>query len=166
MDGSRRSRASLRSQVELGSFLALMLAVVFGAGAPPSEFAPRTSIWWSLEPLMFPALGGGVVLALVALVANALPSGHRVGVALCLAAAASTAVGTVVASGISDRPSWKVLAVSAAFLVLPGLAAVHALVCGRNAFVEAEATGQQAVAPDDLECPRAGQPQPSLDRRS
>ncbi len=126
----------------LGSLLALILAVVLGVGAPPSEFAPRDSAWWALEPLMFPALGGGVVLALAAFVANVLPSGHRVGAALCLAAPVSTLVGIVVANGISDRPSWRVLAVSAAFLVLPGLAAVHALICGRSASMGANEAGQ------------------------
>jgi hypothetical protein len=119
-----------------------MLAVVFGVGAPPSEFAASSSQWWSLEPLLFPALGDGVVLALAALVASLFRT--SLGATLCLAAVGSTAIGTTVAAGISDHPSWRLLAMSVAFLVLPGLAAVHALLSGRAASGEADTQGQHA----------------------
>lgn len=82
----------LRSEVAWASVLALLLAVSLGTGAPPSEFAPRSSAWWALEPLMLPSLGAGVLLAVMAFALNALPSGHRTGAYLCLVAPLATAV--------------------------------------------------------------------------
>jgi len=144
---NHRVDTSLRSEVAWACFLALMLAIVLGVGAPPSDFAPRNSVWWALEPLMIPALGAGMLLAVAAYVANALPSIHRVGAILCIAAALSTAMGTVVAHGISDRASLRVLVVQMAFLAIPVLAALHAMICEARNAVRHDAV-QQAVAAD------------------
>lgn len=50
----------------VASALALIVAVNAGVGTPSSEFAPKDTAWWTLEPVMWPSLVGGVVLGLVA----------------------------------------------------------------------------------------------------
>jgi hypothetical protein len=153
--GSHRVDPRLRSEIALASVLGLLLAFGFGAGAPPSEFAPRNGGWWALEPLMIPSFGAGVLLAVAALVVNALPSGHRAGAYLCLVAPLSTAFGTAVADGISAvPPSVGMRVVCLAFLAVPALAALHVLICGRGRAIRNEA-GQQA---DEPVGPAAGTP--------
>jgi hypothetical protein len=93
----------VRTRAVAASILALLLAVLAGVGAPPSEFVTRDSRWWTVDPLMFPALFAGVVLACIALIASGIGSALRAAAWLCLLASLSTAAGTVIAGGISDH---------------------------------------------------------------
>jgi hypothetical protein len=111
----------------LASVLAVIFYAFLGVGAPPSEFAPRESAWWTLEPLMFPALFGGVFLAIVAVVSSCLPSGMRGAAYFCLAATISTGTGVVVAEGIAEHFSIRVVGVSVVLLAIPALAAIDVL---------------------------------------
>src|SRR5687767_7354360 len=110
----------MRARVVLSSILALLLALVVGIGAPPSEFAPKDSVWWTLEPLMWPALFGGVILAVTALVTS-VAARVRAAAILCFLASASTAIGIVLAAGISERFNLVFLAVNVAVVAIPAV---------------------------------------------
>jgi hypothetical protein len=99
----REETLSMRRRLVLASALALLLAVVLAVGAPPSEFAPKDSRWWMLEPLMFPGLFAGVIFAFVALILCCVLSGVRAAAMFCLLAPLSTLTGLVIAEGISDH---------------------------------------------------------------
>lgn len=116
----------MRNRVALGSILALLLAVIEGVGAPPSEFAPKDSMWWTLYPLMWPALFGGVVLALVALIASVVSPVRPAAVA-CLVAALSTVSGVVIATGISDHRALTFYAVNVGLVLIPAAVALNVL---------------------------------------
>lgn len=115
-----------RFQVALASALTLSLSIFCGIGAPPSEFAPRSGTWWALEPLMFPALFGGVALAIAACISS-LSAGVRASAYLCIAAALSTGLGVVISTGISERPALRFLAIVALLLAVPAFASARAL---------------------------------------
>jgi hypothetical protein len=110
----------------LASILALLLALAAGVGAPSSEFAPKDSVWWTLDPLMWPALFGGVVLAVVAVIASA-AAGVRAAAILCFLASASTATGIIVAAGTSDRRDLVFYGVNVAVVAIPAVVAVIVL---------------------------------------
>lgn len=93
----------IHQRAALASALALVIAIVEGIGAPPSEFAPPDNWWWAFDPLMFPALFGGVIFALVALIASGLPSAARASAVLCAFASLLTGTGVVIAAGISEH---------------------------------------------------------------
>ncbi len=126
----------MRTRAVLASVLALTLALLLGVGAPPSEFAAKESKWWILEPLMFPALSAGVILAALALISSCLVSRVRTGAALCLLSSLSTATGLVVAEGISARAALRFDAVCMILLAIPAVAAVSILgrIDGRRGF--------------------------------
>lgn len=108
----------------MASALALVVATQAGIGAPPSEFAPRDSWWWTLDPSMFPALFGGVILSLIALVTSVLAT--RAAAVLCVLASLSTAVGVIIAAGTSDHPSIGFYSVCLIFVATPALISMTA----------------------------------------
>jgi hypothetical protein len=79
---------SAGSKVGLSSLLTLVLCSVVSVGAPPSNYVQEPSIWLRLEPMMVPALFGGVVLALVALVLSLFAV--RPAAVACMGAAAAS----------------------------------------------------------------------------
>ena len=118
-------RMTARGEMALAILLAVLSCTVLGIGAPPSDFAPMDSIWWTLEPLMWPALFGGVVLAFIALLASGVAM--RLGAVLCLTACASTGLGVIVAAGISAQYSLRAALFNGAFLAIPSLTLLDAL---------------------------------------
>jgi len=116
----------VRTRVVLTSGAMLFLAVQAGIGAPPSEFVPQDSVWRSLDPLMWPALFAGVVLAFIALVASALPPVPiKVATTFCFLASLSTAAGVISAAGISDHHALGFYAVMLGLVGLPGVLAAR-----------------------------------------
>jgi hypothetical protein len=83
-------------------------------------------MWWTLDPLMFPTLFGGVVLAFVGFISSFLLR-VRVAAYFCIAASISTGIGIVIAQGISERPALGFLAVNMAFQAIPAVAGVVVL---------------------------------------
>jgi cation transport ATPase len=112
-----------RLQGVVASLLAVFSSVFLGIGVPPSEFAPTDSLWWMLEFLMWPALFGGVALAVAAFVASCLPWSTRVAALLCIAALTSTTIGIVVAAGISAMYGLREAVFDAVVIGLPSLLA-------------------------------------------
>jgi len=115
-----------RARVVVASSLALFVALNAAIGAPSSEFAPRDSVWWKLDPPMWPALSGGVVLGLIALAASAVSA--RGGAVVCVLASLLTATGTVVAAGTSDHQALGFYAVFVAVALIPATIAVTVFV--------------------------------------
>jgi peptidoglycan/LPS O-acetylase OafA/YrhL len=114
----------MRDRVALASILALMLAALEAVGAPSSEFAPKDSLWWALDPIMLPALLAGVALAFIALIASVV-SGVGTAAIACLCAALSTAAGVVIAAGTSDHRALTFYAVNVALVAIPAVVAVN-----------------------------------------
>lgn len=115
----------MRAGVVATCLAMLFMAVQAGIGAPPSAFASRESVWWSLEPLMWPALFGGAGLGFVALLASVFPPVPvKVAATLCCLASLSTAVGVSCAAGISDHRASGAYALMLVFVGLPGMFAV------------------------------------------
>jgi hypothetical protein len=83
-------------------------------------------MWWTLDPLMFPTLFGGVVIAFVGLISSYVLSVRAAG-CFCIAASISTGIGVVIAQGISERPALGSLAVSLSLQAIPALAGVVVL---------------------------------------
>jgi hypothetical protein len=117
----------MRRRLVLASALALLLAVVLVVGAPPSEFVPRDSRWWMLEPLMFPGLFAGVILDFVALILSYVLSGVRAAATFCVLAPLSTLIGLVIAEGLSDHAHLRFDTVCVALLAVPVFAGVGIL---------------------------------------
>ena len=113
------------SKVGLSSLLGLVLCSLAAVGAPPSEFVQEPGVWLRLEPLMFPALFLGVVLALLALVLSLVVV--RPAAVTCVGAVAASMVGVTVAWGIDAEASARSLVLPLGFLALPALGAVEAL---------------------------------------
>jgi len=122
---TRPSNLRARLQPLFARILALVSCTLLGAGAPPSEFAPQDSVWWVLEPLMWPGLFAGVGLALLAALGSCIAP--RVGAILCLAACASTGVGVVAAAGISAQYPARAALFDGTLLAIPVLMALDAL---------------------------------------
>jgi drug/metabolite transporter (DMT)-like permease len=102
------------------------MALAAGVGAPPSEFAPKDSLWRTVDPLMWPALLGVVVLAVGAIIVSA-AAGVRAAAILCFLASASTAIGIIVTAGISDHRDSVFYAINIAVAAIPAVVAVSAL---------------------------------------
>jgi hypothetical protein len=117
----------LRALAVGASALALVLAVFLGIAAPPSDFVPKSSVWWELEPAMFPLLFSGVLLSLLALAFTGLATRLRVGAIFCLLAALATASGLGVAEGISAKVAWSFDAACLTLLAIPFVVAVVVL---------------------------------------
>lgn len=118
---------SVRGRAILASGLALLVTPVMGVGAPPSDFAPPDSWWWTLEPAMFPTLIGGFLLAYIAMWTAAGLESVRVSVISSALACLSTAAGMVIAFGISDHHDVSHLAESLALVAVPGIISITAL---------------------------------------
>ena len=112
-----------RARVVVASSLALVVALSAGIGAPSSEFVPKDSWWWTLDPLMWPTLFGGVVLALVAL-GESVVGWVRGGAIVCVLASLSTVTGILIAAGTSNRQALAFYAVFAGVTLIPAVVAV------------------------------------------
>jgi hypothetical protein len=75
---------------------------------------------------MWPALFGGAILSVGALVAS-VTAGVRVAASVCVLASASTAVGIVVTAGISDHQHLVFDAVNVVVAAIPAVVAVSIL---------------------------------------
>jgi len=105
--------------------LALVLCSLSGIGAPPSEFVREPSVWTALEPMMWPALFGGMALALLALIlALFTPFGAAL---TCIAASVTSILGVTIAWGIDANAKPSGLLLPIAFLAVPALGAVEAI---------------------------------------
>jgi hypothetical protein len=114
-----------RSRAGLSSTLALALCSIVAVGAPPSKFVQQPSIWLRLEPMMLPALFGGVGLALLALL---LAVFWGRGAALtCAGACAASMAGVIVAWGMNAEAGLRGLVLQMVLLALPALGAIEAL---------------------------------------
>ena len=120
--GMTENKRRGRARILLASALALLVALNAGIGAPASEFAPKDSWWWTLYPLMWPTLFGGVVLGLVALATSIVSV--RGGAIVCVLASLSTATGILVAAGTSDRQALAGYAAFIAMALIPAVVAV------------------------------------------
>lgn len=120
----------MRVRLVLASILALLLALLEGVGAPSSDFAPKDSVWWTLDPLMWPALFGGVVLAVIALIASIDAGLHAAGI-VCFLASTSTAIGIVIAAGTSDHRHLVFYALNVVVVAIPAVVSVSVLMRGR-----------------------------------
>lgn len=116
-----------RLQAGLASLLAVVCCALEGVGAPPSEFVPPGSLWWALEPLMWPGLFAGVALACAAVLVSCVPSAGRSGAYLCLVSCMSTSIGVVACIAISAHYSWRAGVLDAALIGAPALTAVDAI---------------------------------------
>ena len=110
-----------RARVLVASALALFVALAAGIGAPSSEFAPRDSAWWTLEPLMWPTLFGGVALGLVAIATSIVSV--RGGAIVCVFASLLTVTGIVVAFGTSDHQAPVVYVIFVGVALMPAVVA-------------------------------------------
>ena len=88
-------------------------------------------MWWTLDPLMWPALFAGVVLAVVAVIASA-ASRVRGAAVICFIAALSTASGIVIAAGTSDHRALAFYAVNVALVSIPAVVALNVLTRGER----------------------------------
>lgn len=116
-----QNRRRGRARILFASALVLFVAVSAGIGASSSEFAPKDSAWWTLGPLMWPSLFGGVVLGLIALAASIVSM--RSGAGVCVLASLSTVTGIVIAAGTSDHQALVFYAIFVGVALIPAIVA-------------------------------------------
>jgi hypothetical protein len=119
----------LTANVKAGvsSTIAFVLSCFAGVGAPPSEFAREPSIWLKLEPVMFPALLLGVLLALAAMLTA--PFTARISGIACVAAMMASMLGVAVGWGTDAQATPRGLLLPMAFLAIPLLGGADAIRC-------------------------------------
>jgi hypothetical protein len=116
---------SANTRAGVSSMLALVLCSIAAIGAPPSEFVRKPSMWWTLEPLMWPALFGGTGLGLLALVLA--PFTTRMAALACIAACAASMFGATIGWGLNANARLRGLLLPLAFLAVPALGAIEAI---------------------------------------
>lgn len=113
-------------QVGISSAAALILTVLAGIGAPPSEFVQGQNIWRHLEFLMWPALFSGVGLSLIALFLTAFIR-FRIAAVACVAAIIVSMIGVITAWGIDSEGTPLILVKSLPILSLPMIGAMNVI---------------------------------------
>ena len=83
--------------VGLSSLVAVALCLLSAVGSPPSELVQTATIWRGLEPLMFPALSLGVLLAALGVVLA--PFKARAAAVSCIGASIASVAGSTIAWG-------------------------------------------------------------------
>jgi hypothetical protein len=83
--------------VGMSSLVAVALCLLSAVGSPPSEFVETATIWRRLEPLMFPVLSLGILLAVVGVVLA--PFKARAAAVSCISASIASVAGSTIAWG-------------------------------------------------------------------
>jgi hypothetical protein len=112
--------------VAVSSLLAFAFCSVCAVGAPPSEFVDGPNLWTYFEPVMLPALLGGPLLALGALVI--VPVFVRAAAGSCVAVVFVSAVGVTVAWGLdAEAMGFRPLLLPLATLSIPAQGALSGI---------------------------------------